>query len=75
MRTPTWSERSEPARTERGLGVPARERVGGLRGGKAPRLRMVQWGGVDTNVNSLTFGQVTSVRPMRSMTLNLRFRF
>jgi hypothetical protein len=38
-------------------------------------LNMVQWSGVDTNVNSLTFGQVTSVRPMRSMTLNLRFRF
>lgn len=38
-------------------------------------LNMVQWSGVDTNVNSLTFGQVTSVRPMRSMQLNLRFRF
>ncbi len=38
-------------------------------------FNMVQWSGVDTNVNSLTFGQVTSVRPMRSVQLNLRFRF
>ena len=38
-------------------------------------LNMVQWAGVDTNANSLTFGQVTSVRPMRSVQLNLRFRF
>jgi hypothetical protein len=38
-------------------------------------LNMVQWAGVDTNVNSLTFGQVTSVRPMRSMQLTLRFRY
>jgi hypothetical protein len=38
-------------------------------------LNLVQWSGVDTNVNSLTFGQVTSVRPMRSMTLSLRFRY
>ena len=38
-------------------------------------FNMVQWSGIDTNVNSLTFGQVTSVRPMRSVQLNLRFRF
>jgi hypothetical protein len=38
-------------------------------------LNMVQWSGVDTNVSSLTFGQVTSVRPMRSVQLNVRFRF
>jgi len=38
-------------------------------------LNMVQWTGVDTNVNSLTFGQVTSVRPMRSVQLNMRLRF
>jgi hypothetical protein len=38
-------------------------------------LNMVQWSAVDTNVNSLSFGQVTSVRPMRSMTLSVRVRF
>jgi hypothetical protein len=38
-------------------------------------LNMVQWSGIDANVNSLTFGQVTSVRPMRSVTLNIRVRF
>jgi hypothetical protein len=38
-------------------------------------LNMVQWSAVDTNVNSLSFGQVTSVRPMRSMTLSIRVRF
>lgn len=31
--------------------------------------------GVSTTVNALNFGQVTSVRPMRSMTMNLRLRF
>ena len=30
---------SEPARAERGVGAPASERVGGLRGGEAPRTR------------------------------------
>jgi len=35
----------------------------------------VQYAGLDTNANSPTFGQITSVRPMRSMTLNFRFRF
>jgi hypothetical protein len=38
-------------------------------------LNMVNYGGVDTNVNSPTFGQITSVRPMRSVHLNMRFRF
>jgi hypothetical protein len=38
-------------------------------------FNMVQWSGVDTNVNSPTFGQITSVRPMRSVQINLRFRF
>ena len=38
-------------------------------------LNLVNYTGIDTNVNSPTFGQVTSVRPMRSMQLNLRFRF
>jgi hypothetical protein len=38
-------------------------------------LNTVQWSGVDTNVNSPSFGQVTSVRPMRTVTLSLRFRY
>jgi hypothetical protein len=38
-------------------------------------LNTVQWAGVDTNVNSPTFGQVTSVRPMRTVTLTARFRY
>jgi hypothetical protein len=38
-------------------------------------LNMANYGAVDTSVNSPTFGQVLSVRGMRSMQLNLRFRF
>ena len=38
-------------------------------------LSTVEWATVDTNVNSLTYGQVLSVRPLRSMTINARFRF
>jgi hypothetical protein len=38
-------------------------------------LNLVNYGAIDTVVNSPTFGQVTSVRPMRSMQLGLRFRF
>ncbi len=38
-------------------------------------LNTVNWGAIDTTVNSPTFGQVTSVRGMRSATLNIRFRF
>jgi hypothetical protein len=38
-------------------------------------LNMVNYGAIDTVVNSPTFGQVLSVRPMRSTRLNLRFRF
>ncbi len=38
-------------------------------------LNGVQWASVDTNVNSPTFGQVLSVRPMRTVTVNLRLRF
>ena len=38
-------------------------------------LNFVNFAAVDTVVNSPTFGQVTSVRAMRSMTANLRFRF
>ncbi len=33
------------------------------------------WRGVSTTINALNFGQVTGVRPMRSMTMNLRIRF
>jgi hypothetical protein len=38
-------------------------------------LNMVNYASVDTAVNSPTFGQILSVRPMWSMTFNLRFRF
>lgn len=38
-------------------------------------LNLVNYGAIDTVVNSPTFGQVVSVRPMRSMQLGLRFRF
>ena len=37
-------------------------------------LNLVQYAGLDTNANSPTFGQITSVRPMRSMTLS-NFRY
>lgn len=35
----------------------------------------VQYSGVDTNVDSLTFGQVTSAGSMRQFSFNARFRF
>ena len=38
-------------------------------------LNTVQFSSIDTSVNSPTFGQVTAVRPMRSVQLILRFRF
>jgi hypothetical protein len=38
-------------------------------------LNTVNYAGVDTNVNSPTFGQVLSVSGRRSVRLNLRFRF
>ena len=38
-------------------------------------LNTVQWQSVDTNVNSPTFGQVLSARPMRTMTASIRVRF
>jgi hypothetical protein len=38
-------------------------------------LNHPNWGGVSTTVNALNFGQVTSVRGMRSMTMNLRINF
>ncbi|MBN1570080.1 MAG: TonB-dependent receptor [Acidobacteria bacterium] len=38
-------------------------------------LNHPNWGSVSTTVNALNFGQVTGVRGMRSMTVNLRIRF
>jgi hypothetical protein len=38
-------------------------------------LNMVNYAAIDSIVNSPTFGQVLTVRPMRSMQLTLRFRF
>jgi hypothetical protein len=38
-------------------------------------LNTVEWASVDTNVNSTTFGQVLSARPMRTVTISARFRF
>ena len=38
-------------------------------------LNQVNFATIDTVVNSPTFGHVISVRPMRSVQLNLRFRF
>jgi hypothetical protein len=38
-------------------------------------LNAVNYGTIDTNVNSRTFGQVLSVRGMRTVRVNLRFRF
>jgi hypothetical protein len=38
-------------------------------------LNMVNYAAIDTVVNSPTFGQVLSVRPMRTVTANVRFRF
>jgi hypothetical protein len=38
-------------------------------------LNAVNYATVDAIVNSPTFGQVLSVRPMRSVLLNFRFRY
>ena len=38
-------------------------------------LNQVNYAAIDTVVNSPTFGQVVSVRPMRSVRVGLRFRF
>ena len=38
-------------------------------------LNLVNYAGVDTNVNSPTFGQVSSVTGRRTVRLNLRFQF
>jgi trimeric autotransporter adhesin len=38
-------------------------------------LNLVNYNAVNTTANSPAFGQITSVRPMRTMTLNVRFKF
>ncbi len=38
-------------------------------------LNLVNYAGLNTTVNSPSFGQITSVRSMRSVTLNFRVRF
>src|SRR5262249_50357815 len=38
-------------------------------------LNTVQWAAVDTNINSPTFGQVLSAKPMRTITITARLRF
>jgi hypothetical protein len=38
-------------------------------------LNLVNYQGIDSVVNSPTFGQIISVRPMRSVQLSLRFRY
>jgi len=35
----------------------------------------VRFGAIDTGVNSPTFGQVISIRPMRTLQFNARYRF
>ena len=35
----------------------------------------VQWTVLDTDINSPTYGHVVGVKPMRAVTLGLRFRF
>jgi hypothetical protein len=35
----------------------------------------IQWSSIDTNINSNTFGQVTRFAGMRTITINMRFRF
>jgi trimeric autotransporter adhesin len=38
-------------------------------------LNHPNWGSVNTNISSPTYGQVTNMRAMRSMTMNLGVRF
>jgi hypothetical protein len=52
-----------------------RNRVVSIQVNTSNLLNDVNYGAVDTLVNSPTFGQVLSVRGMRSTQLNLRFRF
>ncbi len=41
----------------------------------ANALNIVQFSGIDTRLNSPTFGQVTSAAPMRTLTMTARYRF
>ena len=52
-----------------------RTRVMTLQVNASNLLNMVNYQAIDTIVNSPTFGQVLSVRPMRSVSANVRFRF
>jgi hypothetical protein len=38
-------------------------------------FNMVTYSGINTTVNSTQFGQVTSVSPMRQITIQARYRF
>jgi hypothetical protein len=38
-------------------------------------LSLANWTGIDTNVNSPTFGQVTGINGAREASLNMRFNF
>jgi len=38
-------------------------------------LNTVQWTVLDTDINSQTFGNVIATKPMRAVTMSLRFRF
>jgi trimeric autotransporter adhesin len=53
----------------------SRNRVATIQWNANNLLNMVNYAAIDTVVNSPTFGQVLTVRPMRSMTATVRFRF
>ena len=53
----------------------ARNRVMSIQLNASNLLNLVNYQGIDSVVNSPTFGQITSVRAMRSVQLNLRFRY
>lgn len=38
-------------------------------------LNTVQWQSIDTDINSPTFGHILTVKPMRTATMTMRFRF
>jgi trimeric autotransporter adhesin len=41
----------------------------------ANALNIVQFSGINTTLNSPTFGQVTGAAPMRALTVLARYRF
>jgi hypothetical protein len=59
-------QKTFPLRGTRGLS---------LRAQASNVLNLAQWAGIDTVVNSPTFGQVTSARPMRSVQIIARVMF